>query len=135
MQASDEPEHISDQAFYAHLYIFLNNDHRSGDKSGIYIDAEAEAEAKFMLLLQTLFTLKQKQKQKQKHSRKAWLRLSINCNILLDIPSLRDDTNIHRCIVLPLFIFWFFSRSIIANLIFPIELTTLMELVAYTNIE
>ena len=42
--------------------FFLNNDHRSGDKSGIYIDAEAEAEAKFMLLLQTLFTLKQKQK-------------------------------------------------------------------------
>ena len=40
--------------------FFLNNDHRSGDKSGIYIDAEAEAEAKFMLLLQTLFTLKQK---------------------------------------------------------------------------
>ena len=35
---------------------FFNNDHRSSDKAGIYIDAEAEAEAKFMLLLQTLFT-------------------------------------------------------------------------------
>ena len=41
---------------------FFNNDHRSSDKAGIYIDAEAEAKAKFMLLLQTLFTLKQKQK-------------------------------------------------------------------------
>ena len=38
-------------------FVF-NNDHRSGDKAGIYI--EAEAEVKFMLLLQNLFTLKQK---------------------------------------------------------------------------
>ena len=38
------------------IFRFFNNDHRPGDKAGIYIDAEAEAEAKFMLLLQTLFT-------------------------------------------------------------------------------
>jgi formate/nitrite transporter FocA (FNT family) len=55
--------------------------------AGMYI----EVEAKFTLMLQTLFTLK------QKHAWRAWLLLSINCNIfiLLDISSVRDDTSIH----------------------------------------
>ena len=62
MQASDEPITYKRSSILCAILDFFNNDHRSSDKAGIYIDAEAEAEAKFMLLLQTLFTLKQKQK-------------------------------------------------------------------------
>lgn len=63
---------------------------------------------------------------------RAWFRLSINCNvfILLNIPSLRDCSNIRRCISIAIIHPLVFTVNIIAYWILPIELTGLMELVA-----